>query len=139
MVIISLGLSLLAASCSLPGRQTERAIPYSVTSLKGQSKNSVLLGLAPDGVCPASDITATAGGLLHHRFTLTDRRVPPDRQYASLLHLPSGFPARLLAGIVLYGVRTFLSLDQAKPRSPSQLGKLIVTLNGRDWQVEFRI
>ena len=138
MVIISLGLSLLAASCSLPGRQTERAIPYSVTSLKGQSKNSALLGLAPDGVCPASDITAAAGGLLHRRFTLTVRQYA-GRQYASLLHLPSGFPARLLAGIVLYGVRTFLSLDQAKPRSPSQLGKLIVTLNGRDWQVEFRI
>jgi hypothetical protein len=29
-----------------------------------------LLGLAPGGVCPAADITARAGGLLHHRFTL---------------------------------------------------------------------
>src|SRR5689334_18780843 len=29
-----------------------------------------LLGLAPSGVCLAADITAHAGGLLHHRFTL---------------------------------------------------------------------
>ncbi len=32
-----------------------------------------------------------------------------DRQYASLLHFPSGRPARPLAGTVLCGVRTFLS------------------------------
>ena len=30
-----------------------------------------LLGLAPGGVCLAGDITAAAGGLLHHPFTLT--------------------------------------------------------------------
>ncbi len=29
-----------------------------------------LLCLAPGGVCQAADITAGAGGLLHHRFTL---------------------------------------------------------------------
>ena len=29
-----------------------------------------LLGLAPDGVCLAANITVRAGGLLHHRFTL---------------------------------------------------------------------
>jgi len=33
-----------------------------------------LLGLAPGGVCLAADITARAGGLLHHRFTLTLHR-----------------------------------------------------------------
>ena len=35
-----------------------------------------------------------------------------DRQYASLLHFPSGRPARPLAGTVLCGVRTFLSLPK---------------------------
>ena len=30
-----------------------------------------MLGLAPDGVCPATAVTRRAGGLLHHRFTLT--------------------------------------------------------------------
>ena len=32
------------------------------------------------------------------------------RYYTSLLHFPSGYPARLLAGTVLCGVRTFLDL-----------------------------
>ena len=36
-------------------------------------------------------------------------------QYTSLLHLPSGRPARLLAGTVLYGVRTFLSSAARRP------------------------
>ncbi len=37
----------------------------------GRLQAFALLDLAPGGVCPASGITATAGGLLHHRFTLT--------------------------------------------------------------------
>lgn len=49
------------------------------------------------------------------------RKSCPFRQYASLLHLPSSHPARLLAGTLLYGVRTFLSFGEPKPRSPSQL------------------
>ncbi len=41
-----------------------------------------------------------------------------NRQYASLLHLPSGCPARPLAGAVPCGVRTFLSqLNLAEARS----------------------
>ncbi len=35
-----------------------------------------LLGLAPGRVYPATDITAHAGGLLHHRFTLTNVYTP---------------------------------------------------------------
>src|SRR5659263_524112 len=31
----------------------------------------LLFGLAPGGVCPAAPVTGGAGGLLHHRFTLT--------------------------------------------------------------------
>lgn len=34
-----------------------------------------LLGLAPGGVCLATDIAARAGGLLHRRFTLAE--TPP--------------------------------------------------------------
>lgn len=41
------------------GGQKERAVPSS------------LLDLAPGGGCLAARITANAGGLLHHRFTLT--------------------------------------------------------------------
>jgi hypothetical protein len=69
-----------------------------------------LLGLAPGGVCLAADITADAGGLLHHRFTLTFARHSAQPQFTSLLHVPSGFPAWLLASTAPYGVRTFLSL-----------------------------
>ena len=36
-----------------------------------QRHRSFLLGLAPDGVYPASSVTRTAGALLPHRFTLT--------------------------------------------------------------------
>jgi len=88
----------------------------------GTSRPFILLGLAPGGVCLAGDITAAAGGLLHHRFTLT---CFCSRQYASLLHYPAGRPARPLAGAMLCGVRTFLSQRaqrQRQPRSPSQLG-----------------
>lgn len=56
--IIYLGLALLPASCSLPGTQARRA------------GTSSLLGLAPRGGCLAAPITARAGALLPHRFTL---------------------------------------------------------------------
>ena len=100
-------------------------------------KPFILLGLAPGGVYLAADITATAGGLLHHRFTLTCAIAgsPQSRQYASLLHLPSSHLARLLAGTVLCGVRTFLSQRSQRnrqPRSPGLLGSLIVTGSGKE-------
>jgi len=44
----------------------------------------------------------------------------PGRQSASLLHFPSGYPARPLAGTVLSGVRTFLDLEnQAATTRPA--------------------
>ena len=55
--IISLGQQLPAGSCSLP--RAERAAL------------SPLLGLAPGGGCLAARITANAGELLPHLFTLT--------------------------------------------------------------------
>jgi hypothetical protein len=75
-VIISLAPELLPASSSIPG--AGRAAPLR------------LLCLAPGGVCLAADITASAGGLLHRRFTLTpySRRM----QYTSLLHYAVGLP-----------------------------------------------
>ncbi len=57
-------------SGNLPGRQTERAAPWAD---RQAANHFALLGLAPGGVCLAGDIAATAGGLLHHRFTLTDQ------------------------------------------------------------------
>jgi hypothetical protein len=55
-------------SGNLPGRMTERAAPWMYSHAV---HHFALLGFAPGGVCLAGDITATAGGLLHHRFTLT--------------------------------------------------------------------
>ena len=133
MAIISLGLPLLATSCNLPGHLTERAAPRPSPILTDRSTTFALLGLAPGGVCPAGDIAAAAGGLLHHRFTLTCR-IPSGRQCASLLHLPSGYPARPLAGTVLFGVRTFLSSKLMEPRPPGQLDNLIVSPIGTTLQ-----
>ena len=104
-MIIHLDALFLMRSSDLPGCQSERATPLTV-----MPQPSILLDLAPGGVCRASAITAAAGGLLHHRFTLAYSGITPDRQCTSLLHFPSGHPARPLAGTVLYGVRTFLDL-----------------------------
>lgn len=110
-------------SGNLPGRMTERAASWA----GGQAANRfALLGFAPGGVCLASDITAAAGGLLHHRFTLTRETGDPFRgQYASLLHLPSSRPARLLAGAVPCGVRTFLSQPPLRTTSRDHPANLL--------------
>src|SRR6478735_7249288 len=55
------------------------------------------LGVAPGGACLAAHVSAGAGGLLHHRFTLAS---PSEDGAAvcSLLRFPSGFPVRALPG-----------------------------------------
>jgi len=113
LVIIYLGIVLPQPSCNLPGCQTVRAAPFT------------LLGLAPGGVCLAGDITATAGGLLHHRFTLTYCWRTNNYHYFRndlsnmplCCTIPANHSARPLAGTMLYGVRTFLSqlLDRDHP------------------------
>lgn len=89
------------------------------------SSISILLDLAPDGVCLASDIAAPAGGLLHPRFTLA---VCPKTIGNALLccTMPSGRPAQPLAGIMLCGVRTFLTLRERKARSSRQLDLRVI-------------
>ena len=72
-----------------------------------------LFHLAPDGVCLANDITAAAGALLPHLFTLTSRDA-----IRSLLHLPSGYPARPLAGIVTLWSADFPRQASNPPRFP---------------------
>jgi hypothetical protein len=62
---IHLGLPLPAASCGLPASSGG---PPSNARAGGRSPPS---DLAPGGVCLAARITPGAGGLLHHRFTLT--------------------------------------------------------------------
>ena len=106
-MIIYLGRRLLAASSSIPG--AGRVAPVR------------LLCLAPGGGCLAADITAGAGGLLHHRFTLA---ALADGNIPLCCPIPSGRPARLLAGTAPCGGRTFL--DAAAPRSPDLLGHTII-------------
>ncbi len=57
--------------------------------------NSILFGLAPDGVYQADRVTPIAGALLPHRFTLATRPADlpkadqPNRSAVySLLHFP---------------------------------------------------
>src|SRR5690625_7803322 len=59
VTVIHLGPVLPRASSNLPGNLSEQLL------------NVSLFGLAPGGVCPATPVTWRAGGLLHHRFTLT--------------------------------------------------------------------
>ena len=77
------------------------------------------LGLAPGGVYLAVPVTRDAGGLLHHRFTLT----PPSRAVAVcfLWHFPAGHPGLPLATTLPCGVRTFLGPGRPGPRPPCQL------------------
>ena len=92
---------------------------------------SSLLGLAPGGGYLATHITARAGGLLHHLFTITPRErgaVCFCGPYPAGLRLTALFPSqsdgtsppRVLSDAVLYGVRTFLDPVNAGPRLPNQ-------------------
>jgi hypothetical protein len=65
---IHLGLPLPAASCGLPAGIGRAALKRSRRSA-GEPADP--LDLAPGGVYRATAVTCGAGGLLHHRFTLT--------------------------------------------------------------------
>ena len=80
------------------------------------------LGLAPGGVYRAIGVTADAGELLPHRFTLTRTPLPEGLgplAVCSLWHCPARHRGWPLATTVLCGVRTFLS--SFLPRPPGQL------------------
>ncbi len=72
-----------------------------------------LSGLAPGEVYLAKALTRPAGGLLHHRFSLTTCVA-----VYSLLHFLAGFPGWVLPTTLLYGARTFLVAYA--PRSPGR-------------------
>ena len=62
--------------------------------------------LAPGGVYRAAAVTCGAGGLLHHRFTLT----PADAGAVCFLwHCPAGHPGSALPTTLPCGARTFLT------------------------------
>ena len=68
------------ARCSLPGtglfHKRKRHMRRRAVSHRPQTISS-LLGLAPGGGYLATRITARAGGLLHHLFTITTPTLPP--------------------------------------------------------------
>lgn len=91
--------TLVAQCLERPTRELERA------ALKRS-----LFGLAPNEVYIADLITQFAGGLLHHRFTLTDCSA-----VYFLLHYLSGYPGWVLPTILLFGARTFLVSKLPRP------------------------
>jgi len=76
-----------------------------------------LFGLAPDGGYLASRVTTDCGGLLPHRFALTWSPCGAIGGIFSVaLSIALGLStccARPLAGILLYGARTFLHAHEA--------------------------
>jgi len=118
---ISLGRELPHTSCSLP-----EAADLSIQVTSRHLRIGLpLLDLAPGGGCLAADVTARAGGLLHHLFTLAPTRrgdavcfCGPIRQVA---------PSRELPGTLPCGVRTFLD-GITPPRSSGQPGDIHNTI-----------
>ena len=125
-----------AARCSLPEadlfHRRRRCVWKRVVSHRPQTI-SPLLGLAPDGGYLAICITANAGGLLHHLFTITNLTLPSPKRRGKMsgclfLWPFSGelFPPRMLSDVVLFGVRTFLDPVNAEPRLPNQPENFII-------------
>ena len=83
--------------------------------------------LAPGGVYRATPVTWGAGGLLHHRFTLTSRTGEVRSTSLGcgavcfLWHCPAGHPGWALPTTALYGVRTFLSYAPFRGRNRDRL------------------
>src|SRR5580700_7544463 len=100
--VIHLGLPLPSASCGLPASIGRAALDRS-----RREPLVPLLDLAPGGVYLAVAVTCGAGGLLHHRFTLT----PRTRRGAVcfLWHCPAGHPGSALPTTLSCGARTFLT------------------------------
>ncbi len=110
--VIHLGLPLPAASCGLPASIGRAALE--------RSRRPVPCGtgpfdLAPGGVYRAAAVACGAGGLLHHRFTLT----PPCGAVCFLWHYPAGHPGSVLPTTLPCGARTFLTGPAARRDRPA--------------------
>ncbi len=87
-------------------RSTRRLGRAALERLRSPAFRWEPLDLAPGGVYRATPVTRGAGGLLHHRFTLT---WSPKRQAVYFLwHFPAGRPGLPLTTTLPCGVRTFL-------------------------------
>ena len=126
--IIHLRPLLPGAWCDLPGSSGEQPSNASAGATRAPS-----LDLAPGGVYRATPVAWGAGGLLHHRFTLTSAPIARTGAVCFLWHCPAGRPGWVLPTTLLCGVRTFLSAPSlpcggrpaiARPtRPPSRLSR----------------
>jgi hypothetical protein len=98
------------------------------------------LDLAPGGVYRAAQVTLSAGGLLHRRFTLTTGTSP--EAVCFLWHYPAGHPGSALPTTLPCGARTFLGAPgnwrdaAARPtRPPLCPGYGQSARDGRRWRV----
>jgi hypothetical protein len=105
---IHLGLSLPAGSCGLPAGIGRAALER----LRRNRKARFPYGLAPGGVYLATQVTLSAGGLLHHRFTLTSS-AGAEEAVCFLWHCPAGHPGSALPTTLPCGARTFLATQCA--------------------------
>ena|GEM_PF-2316141 len=105
--VIRLGVALPQHSSGLPGSGASHAI-------------ASLFGLAPDGVCRAGPVTSPAVGFYPTISPLPDPTLRGPSAVYFLLHFPSPHGVRPLAGILLYGARTFLRTTHAR-RLPGEL------------------
>jgi hypothetical protein len=80
-----------------------------------------LSDLAPGGVYQAAQVTLSAGGLLHHRFTLA---AGCPVAVSSLWHFPAGHPGWALPTTLPCGARTFLG-EQPKGHPTRSPGRLV--------------
>ncbi len=84
-----------------------------VTETAGPGTLVPLLGLAPDGVCLASDVTT---GAVSSYLAVSPLPLRRGRGGMFLWHFPSGHPAPPLAGILPGGARTFLPPSSGRAR-----------------------
>ena len=90
-----------------PSRRTVASpLQRSTRKLGRAALERFLSDLAPGGVYLAVPVTGGAGGLLHHRFTLTGPSTRPA--VCSLWHCPAGHPGWALPTTLPCGARTFL-------------------------------
>ena len=107
---IHLGLPLPAASCGLPASSGGQ--PSNARAVATPRRARLPSDLAPGGVYRAAAVTCGAGGLLHHRFTLTAGQPGPRASRPAavcfLWHCPAGHPGSALPTTLPCGARTFL-------------------------------
>ena len=91
-------------------REHRAGSPQSLAQARAAYSGMGPLDLAPGGVYRAAAVTCGAGGLLHHRFTLTVAvRKRAAAAVCFLWHCPAGHPGSVLPTTLPCGARTFLT------------------------------